>query len=109
MLIRSTQVSNISDSGYAGIHRTVGLMVPLLQGPLINPHATLITLFMNAVEETKTDQDRVSGISLHSPAVKRLLKYLPLKGMPTSSYDPELIKFAYARDIVTTYDHIFDR
>ena len=31
-------------------------MVPLLQGPLINPHATLITLFMNAVDENTANE-----------------------------------------------------
>jgi hypothetical protein len=109
MLIPFIKVSNISDSGYVGIHRTVALMVPLLQGPLINPHATLITLFMNAVEESITKQDRISNLTLHDPTTKRLLQYLPRKGMPVSSFDPEIIKFSYARDYVTTFDHIFDR
>lgn len=84
-------------------------MVPLLQGPLINPHATLITLFMNAVDENMTDQDRVADLTPHSPTTKRLLKYLPPKGMPTNPSDPEIIKFSFARDNVATYDHIFDR
>jgi len=34
-------------------------MVPLLQGPLVNRHATLITIFMNAVDENLTGQDRM--------------------------------------------------
>jgi hypothetical protein len=84
-------------------------MVPLLQGPLINPHATLITLFMNAVDENITDQDQISDMTPHSPTTKRLLKYLPPKGMPTNPFDPELIKISFARDNVATYDHIFDR
>lgn len=86
-------------------------MVPLLQGPLINPHATLITLFMNAVDENITDQDRMADMTPHSPTSKRLLKYLPPKRMLAnpSMVNPEIIKFSYARDIVATYDHIFDR
>ncbi|KAL7789378.1 hypothetical protein V8C37DRAFT_417967 [Trichoderma ceciliae] len=103
------EVSNISDSGYVGIHYTAAIMVPLLQGPLINPHATLITLFMNAVAEKRTDQDRIEGITAHSPATKRLLEYLPPKGIPTNVFDPEMIKMSYARDYVVTFDHIFDR
>ena len=46
----------------------------------------------------------------HSPTAKRLLKYLPLKGMaPINVSDPKVIKLSFARDNVATYDHIFDR
>ncbi|GFF81194.1 hypothetical protein IFM60648_05945 [Aspergillus lentulus] len=103
------EVSNISDSGWLGIHTTLSLMVPLLQTPQENPHATLITLFMNAVEETLTDQDRMLDLTTHSPTTKRLLKYLPLKRRPTSAYDPELVKFNLGRELVRTYDDIFNR
>lgn len=84
-------------------------MMPLLQGPPINPHATLITLFMNAVDENITDQDRIADMTPHSPTTERLLKYLPPKGMLTNPSDPQLIKFVFAQDNVATYDHIFDR
>lgn len=85
-------------------------MAPLLQGPLINPHATLITLFMNAVDENITQKDRIAEMSPHCLTTKRLLKYLPIKGIPpTDVSDPSLIKFSFARDNVATYDHIFDR
>lgn len=84
-------------------------MVPLLQTHLQNPHASLITLFMNAVDQTLTDQDKIRDLTTNSPVARRLLKYVPFKGMPTSPYDPALIKFNLARDYVTTYDHIFDR
>jgi len=104
------QVSNISDGGYLGIHRTIALMVPLLQSPAINPNATLITLFMNAVEEARTDKDQIADMAPNSLTTRRLLKYLPpTKGILTSKSDPELIKFVYARDSVANYDHIFDR
>lgn len=84
-------------------------MVPLLQTPLQNPHATLITLFMNAVDETLTDQDELRDLTDNRRVTKRLFKYLPPKGRPTSPYDPALVKFDLGRDFVTTYDHIFDR
>lgn len=102
-------MSNIADGGYLGIQRTIGLMVPLLQGPLINPHATLITLFMNAVDENTTDRERLADMTPHSPAMKTLLKYLPFKGRPTNPSDPELLQFLSARDNVATHDHTFDR
>jgi hypothetical protein len=84
-------------------------MVPLLQGPLTNPHATLITLFMNAIDENMTNQDRMTQAK-HIPTATRFLKYLPPKGVPFNNpHDPEVIKFSFARDNVATYDHIFDR
>lgn len=102
-------VSNISDMGWLGIHRTLDLMIPLLQTPAQNPHATMITLFMNAVEETLTDEDRMQGLTLHSRATRDLLNYLPPNGTRNSKYDPALIKFNVGRELVGTYDHIFDR
>ncbi|CZS75064.1 unnamed protein product [Fusarium graminearum] len=103
------EISNISDGGYLGIHQTVGIMSPLLQAPHINPHATLITLFMNAVDENMTQQDQMADATMHSPSTKRLLKFIPPNHPPTSRYDPDIIKFTYARDFVRTYDSIFDR
>lgn len=85
-------------------------MVPLLQSPSINPHATLITLFMNAVDETRTQQDQMNDMGPHTQTTKRLLKYLPPKGISTINIsDPELIKFSFARDSVANHDNIFDR
>ncbi|KAJ5389499.1 uncharacterized protein N7496_000567 [Penicillium cataractarum] len=102
-------VSNISDIGWLGIHRTLYLMVPLLQTPAQNPHATLITLFMNAVDETLTVEDQMQGLTPNSRATKTLLQYLPPTGKPSSTHDPTLIKFSYGRELVGTYDHIFER
>lgn len=85
-------------------------MVPLLQNPIQNPHATLITLFMNAVEEAMTTfEDRLQGLTPDSRETKSLLKYLPPKGGPSSRYDPTLIKFQHGRELVATYDHVFER
>jgi hypothetical protein len=84
-------------------------MVPLLQTPVQNPHATLITLFMNAVDGTMTDDDRMQGLTSHSRATKSLLKYLPPNRTATSRFDPAVIKFQVGRELVATYDHIFDR
>ncbi|KAF5962848.1 hypothetical protein FBULB1_13786 [Fusarium bulbicola] len=87
------EVSNISDEGYLGIHRTVGLMVPLLRSPVCNPHATLITLFMNLIEENMTQWDRVHDATSTSATTQRLLKYLPFTRPP----------------IFKTYDRVFER
>ncbi|KAL6863995.1 hypothetical protein J3F83DRAFT_182202 [Trichoderma novae-zelandiae] len=103
------EVSNVSDGGYVGIHDTVSMMAPLLQGPLINRHATLITLFMNAVKETMMMEGQIANMSLHSQPMKRLFKYLRMERMPTHPFDPFFVKLTYVRDNVETYDHVFDR
>lgn len=85
-------------------------MIPLLQRPGVNPHATLITLFMNAVDENMTHQDQIASLSPNSPETKRLFKYLPRTNMGmTMNRSAEIVKFTFARDLVTTYDHIFNR
>lgn len=104
-------MSNISDAGWLGIHHTLGLILPLLQTPLENPHATLITLFMNAVDETLTDQDKLRDMTSNLSTSKRLFEYLSPKGgpRPASPYDPLFIKSNLGWDILTAYDHTFDR
>ena len=84
-------------------------MVPLLQEPLVNPHATLITLFMNAIDENTTDQERFAEMNPHSLSSRRLRIYLPLRTVLTSEWDPELIKWEFVRDGLGNHDHIFDR
>lgn len=102
-------VSNISDYGWVGIHRTLAYTIPLLQSTVDNPHATLITLFMNAVDETMTDEDRIRDMTPNSASSRRLLQYLPPSGSLVSEYDPKLVKFNMGRDLVTKYDSVFNR
>ncbi|KAH6605282.1 hypothetical protein Trco_006989, partial [Trichoderma cornu-damae] len=99
------EVSNIADAGYLGIHRTLAPMVPLLQTPLVNKHATLITLFMNAIIETMTEKDKKPN----GQAVRRLLQYLPQRRVPISAYDPDELKLSFAIGKVLTYNHVLDR
>ncbi|KAI0974668.1 hypothetical protein F4678DRAFT_485689 [Xylaria arbuscula] len=47
------EVSNICDSAYLGIETTLKAFGPLLRRPSANPHATLITAYLNAVFEVK--------------------------------------------------------
>ncbi|KAK3324964.1 hypothetical protein B0H66DRAFT_511247 [Apodospora peruviana] len=105
------EVSNISDGGYLGIHRILQSMIPLLRNPIANPHATLITLFMNAVDECLTDSEKNSLMDPGGPTMDRLFKYLPpqqWRGPPTKN-SPDSIKFVYANDLVATYEKVFDR
>ncbi|KAI0410710.1 hypothetical protein F5X98DRAFT_368641 [Xylaria grammica] len=103
------QTSNIADKGWFGIHKTLATLGPFLQAPDINPHATLITSFINAVDENLTQQDRMANITPNSAETKTLLKYLHVKRAWASEYDPDLIKFQFGRDAVSRCDYVFDR
>lgn len=49
-------MSHICDTDYLGLE-TLRLFRPLLKPPVLNPHANLIGLFMNAFHEVFTDAD----------------------------------------------------
>ncbi|KAK1624557.1 hypothetical protein BDP81DRAFT_437802 [Colletotrichum phormii] len=100
------EVSNIPDAGYLGIHRTLDLMVPLLQSPLINPHATLITLFMNTVDENITETEKLAEIKADGTVTKRIYEYLSLSRRPLTYYDTTIFKIMAARDYILTYNHL---
>lgn len=102
-------MSGIADAGALGIHRTLNLMVPLLQSPLQNPHATLITLFLNTVNDTLTAQDKLQSVSMTGREMKSLFEYLPPNGCPIDGFETGVVKFTFAREIVGKYDHVFDR
>lgn len=62
---------------------------------------------MNVVDESITEQEQMANITSQS---KLLFQYLPVKGMtPGSRFDPKMVKFLAAQDIVASYDHVFDR
>ncbi|TVY65923.1 hypothetical protein Focb16_v011163 [Fusarium oxysporum f. sp. cubense] len=102
-------VSNISDSGYLGAHRTVALVAPLLRAPPTNPHAILITLFMNLIDENFTLQDQTTEWTLGSLSTKRLANYLLPTRPNRSIIEPALMKYAHARHHMREYDDIFGR
>ncbi|KEY73762.1 hypothetical protein S7711_03071 [Stachybotrys chartarum IBT 7711] len=105
-----TQVSNISDTGYVGIHTTLALAMPCLQPVETNPHATLITLFMNSIEEFMTDEDHKRLALAGDPSAERVLKYLyPPPNLLLSRYDPFTFRFMFGKDLVAPFDHIFAR
>ena len=103
------KVSNISDVGYLGIESTLAHMAPFLEAPQVNKHATLITLFMNAVDETRSELDVVLEISPDSPRGRFILEYLPPEAQPYGPEDPWVIKYLAAHGIVGAHDHIFHR
>lgn len=99
------QVSNISVGGYLGVQRTLAILSPLLQERTENPHATLITLFMNAVGEVAH-----SVKPSHNDIMFRMRKvraYLPVTGPLRSRYDPTMILHSSALDLLRDNDELF--
>ncbi|KAJ0168197.1 hypothetical protein CTA2_8707 [Colletotrichum tanaceti] len=103
------EVSNISDACYLGTHRTLHDMVPLLQSPAVNPHATLITLSMNVVEENLTILERYAGLVADGPTWRQIQRYMPLPRRELDPNDPVVCKILAAQDCVTDYDVVFSR
>ncbi|KAI0146914.1 hypothetical protein GGR57DRAFT_494186 [Xylariaceae sp. FL1272] len=67
------EVSNICDTHYLGIETTLETFGPLLHNPSVNSHATLVTLFMNAVQEVKM-MIRLTNPMLASIAIKHEMR-----------------------------------
>ncbi|KAF3070952.1 hypothetical protein GL218_00779 [Daldinia childiae] len=66
------EASNISDKCWLGTRETLRHLSPLLKTPAENPHATLITVYLNAVMETVRGSDQ-EGKGLD---IARIRKYL---------------------------------
>ncbi|KAF5577993.1 hypothetical protein FPCIR_11794 [Fusarium pseudocircinatum] len=102
------EASNISDKVYLGVNVTVAVMAPLLRSSTANPHATLITRFVDAIQENMTSEDRL-GFDKVEEMVTALEGYLPAPPLPTTNWDTVIIKWMFASDLVRTFDHVFDR
>jgi hypothetical protein len=90
-----------------GIRATVSALAPLLQPRQQNPHATLITLFLNAVLEIvrmSDERDAVTGMA-------SLARYLPLPCLlpPPSMDDPCMLRLWDARTFVLDAVKYFDQ
>ncbi|KAK8917376.1 hypothetical protein VCV18_009840 [Metarhizium anisopliae] len=100
-----TQTSNIADTPYLGPERCVSLLGTLLKEPQTNPHATLITLFMNAVPETVTKRDEYASLR---EELSQVTKYLT-PSFSIAPYDADRLRIDSCRDMVRNNDKFFDR
>lgn len=84
----------------------VGRLSRFLQSPDINPHATLLTLFMNAIPEMITDHEDASDLR-HD--MSKAMKYIPFTGLPGNLRDPRFLRLMEARSIFRDNDKYFNR
>ncbi|GAB7359234.1 hypothetical protein MBLNU230_g5893t1 [Neophaeotheca triangularis] len=100
------EVSNISDLWCLGPGKTAACLGRFLQSPDLNPHATLITLFMNAVAETSTMLDRLTAEKTERVKV---LEYMPPISSSGTLFGAQELMNDMARDLVRDNDKYFDR
>ncbi|TVY46805.1 hypothetical protein LOCC1_G003170, partial [Lachnellula occidentalis] len=98
------EVANICDGAYIGIRNTLSLLSPLLQSPQQNPHATFITLFINAVKEAVKWEHSTN----ESPNMQFLGKYLPFP-RSLDPNDADTYRIWDARDLALDVDKYFSR
>ena len=104
------EVANIAEMTYLGLEKTLQTCGSLLKTPAMNPHATLIVLFMNAIHYAEQDlgQDYVRK-SLKS-AVEKTMKFLPPSLSSVSNKTgAEAMRMIAAKDIFRDTDHLFGR
>ncbi|KAI0890391.1 uncharacterized protein GGS22DRAFT_183737 [Annulohypoxylon maeteangense] len=98
------EVANITDAGYLGMGQTLLYMGPLLKQPSDNRHATLVALFLNAVDEIFDDSEKRKAISRD---IQEVWKYMDPKP-PTGPYDAGIIVSDIATQQVRDVDKYFD-
>lgn len=100
-------MANICDGGYMGIWGTLFLLSPLLQPTKQNPHATFITLFINAVKKAV----KWSHPNDEVPNLVKITRYLPSPQLFPSLLmnDLDMLRTWDARDLVLDVDEYFKR
>ncbi|ROW09323.1 hypothetical protein VPNG_05867 [Cytospora leucostoma] len=101
------EVSNICDKHYLGTQRTLALFGPKLCPQERNPHATLITLFMNAVEQ---ECSRLDSFQDTPHEMQKLSAFLPL-AIPLDGHtsDAKFLRFSQAKAMMRDGDKYFNR
>lgn len=103
------QVSNVVDVHWGGTNRVLDSFSPLLRSPTQNPHATLVALYLNAVQETSTMADKVTSMAEEMELVQ---KYLPINLQALQlnrNTNPDILMFITAREMFRDFDGIFKR
>ncbi|KAI1122573.1 hypothetical protein F5Y10DRAFT_287042 [Nemania abortiva] len=108
-------VGNICDLAYLGTNTTLKTFRGLLQPLSINSHATLITLFLNAVADVMSIVHSApafvaaSFIADKRKCMRKLFQYIPeLRQRRVHPYHPSFIKATCALSLVHDTDMYFD-
>jgi len=77
----------------------------LLDEPTANPHATMLCLFMNAVDEAER---MLGNMTMQMRDMMRAMPFLTQTKKPTSKYDPKIVLSTAAKDYMRDGDCHFD-
>ncbi|KAK5735629.1 hypothetical protein LTR17_007980 [Elasticomyces elasticus] len=106
------EVANIVDRGYLGIINTLHCLGPLLQNPSDNPHATMLTLFMNAVPQMFSALPQQEQLSVQKSEMVLANPYIipPTNvKLPLSQYHSFRVMMSDATQLVRDMDKYFDK
>ena len=101
------QVSNISNRGYLGCQGVLVALSSLLQPHSVNPHATLIMIFMNAIDETQTREDMKKDM-ISTFATRMKYPKIPLQP-PNPQYDPKFLLLNFIGNMFCDKERYFNR
>ncbi|KAL8804899.1 MAG: hypothetical protein Q9182_002301 [Xanthomendoza sp. 2 TL-2023] len=102
------EVSNIADEAYLGLRKTLATFAPLLKNKSNNPHAALLTLFLNACEIADRNMGNETNMKVVRARIDQVTKYLPLKHWHRQADGQlDMIKMMVAKELVRDYDGIF--
>ncbi|KAF7928559.1 uncharacterized protein EAE98_005615 [Botrytis deweyae] len=100
------EVSNIGDRGYIGPQKLLMTFAPYLKRKSQNPHATLLALFLNAVHESRTENDYIESIATDSA---KLHRYMTIQRDMLQPYNADFLRYNDARSKFQDVDELFDR
>lgn len=99
-------MANICDAGYIGIRKTISNLAMLLRPLEINPHATLLTLFLNAIVEILGSRSEANRM----PKLDTLMAYLPRPEIQSclSPHSADMMRLWDARSLVIDVRELFN-
>ena len=100
------EVSNVADPGYIGLKDTLSALGSLLKSPSDNQHATLLTLFMNAVHNFEETLGESYKQETMPPRMRQVAQFLPTP-IPKLKYDPYSVQFISAGTIFRDNEDLF--
>jgi hypothetical protein len=102
------QISNVTDDCHLGPRNTLTSLMPLLQPPQRDPHATLISLSLNAVMEMVKRSGAEEAIM--SQVTVKGLEYLPVTDFACliNPSGAEMLRMWDARNFFLDVDKFFD-
>lgn len=102
------EVANIAEMPYLGLEKTLQSCGSLLKTPAVNPHATLIALFMNAIHIAEKDLGQDYAVKSFEPAMTTTMKFAPAEpSVLNNKTGAAAMRIIQAKDIFRDLDHLF--